>query len=167
MEHHTGETGKNTTNNEIQRFLAFSLGQEQFAVPLLSVKEVIAMPEYTPVPYTPAHFLGIINLRGQVISVIDMRTKFGIKPENSAETAVIICDLAPLCVGIVVNSVNSVLSLTHSQINPKPQIESSKKTDHITGVTKIGERLCLLLYIAKALDLQDLMAIRAQEKKTA
>ncbi len=74
------------------RFLCFSLGNEHYAIPLLTVKEVIAPPETTPVPQTPAYFKGIMNLRGQVISVIDLRTKLGIKPLQSAENAVIICD---------------------------------------------------------------------------
>ena len=141
---------------EVKRFLAFSLGQEQFAIPLLSVKEVIAKPDYTPIPHTPAHFLGIINLRGQVISVVDMRTKFGIKADPSAETAVIICDLHPLSIGVVVNSVNSVLSLTEDKISPPPEIESSKKTDHFLGVAKHDNKLVLLLDIAKALGVEDL-----------
>ncbi len=160
------DTTKVQTN--VQRFLNFSLGTEQYAVPLLCVKEVVATPDFTSIPYTPPHFLGIINLRGQVISVIDMRTKFGIKSDPNGESAVIICDLSPLCIGIVVNSVNCVLSLADQDIQPKPQIESSKKTDHITGVTKQGEKLVLLLDIAKALDVQDLtLAKNATEKKAS
>jgi purine-binding chemotaxis protein CheW len=85
------------------RYLSFSLGTEEYAIPLLAVKEVIAMPEFTSVPYTPSHFLGIMNLRGQVISVMDLRKKLGIKPGSTAETAVIICDLSPLCIGVVVD----------------------------------------------------------------
>ena len=76
-----------------ERFLCFSLGAEEYAIPLLVVREVIAMPEYTPVPYTPPYFLGIMNLRGQVISVMDLRQKLGLKPRSDAETTVIICDL--------------------------------------------------------------------------
>lgn len=152
----------------VQRFLAFSLGQEEFAMPLLCVKEVIAMPDFTPIPQTPPHFLGVINLRGQVISVIDLRSKFGIKAENSAELAVIICDLSPLSIGVVVNSVNSVLSLAEEDIQPRPEIESTKRTDHITGVAKQGARLTLLIDIAKALDVADLAAMKnAGDKKRA
>lgn len=152
----------------LQRFLAFSLGQEEFAIPLLAVKEVIAMPDFTPIPQTPSHFLGIVNLRGQVISVIDLRTKFGIKADTTAESAVIICDLHPICIGVVVNAVNSVLSLAEEDINPRPEIESTKKTDHITGVTKQGSKLVLLIDIAKSLDVADLAAMKqAGDKKRA
>lgn len=158
---------KKAGTGEIKRFLAFSLGQEHYAIPLLAVKEVIAMPDFTPVPYTPPHFLGIINLRGQVISVIDMRLKFGIKAEKTHESAVIICDFNSVSVGIVVNSVNSVLSLNEEAISPTPEIESTKKTDHIIGVTKQGPKLVILLDIAKALDMDDLNAIKNAEKKRA
>ena len=93
-----------------ERYLCFSLGEETFAIPLLSVREVIAVPEITRVPQTPAHFMGIMNLRGQVISILDLRTKMGIKVQKTSETPVIICDLSPLCVGVVVDSIQAVLN---------------------------------------------------------
>jgi purine-binding chemotaxis protein CheW len=143
-----------------ERFLNFSLGEEEYAIPLLSVKEVIALPDITPVPFTPAHFLGIMNLRGQVISVIDLRQKFGIKPKSNTETAVIICDLNPTCLGIVVDSVNSVLSPQASEISEKPEIQSSKNTDYIQGVYRQDKRLVLLLDVTKTLDMEDRKAIQ-------
>lgn len=171
--------------NEIERYLTFSLTTEEYGIPLLQVKEVIAMPDITPVPYTPGHFLGIMNLRGQVISVIDLRLKLGMTVgESSDEKAVIILDLgidqSTLYLGVVVDSVNSVLSLEHSQISPTPEINSDRKTDYITGVArseesqntgheKNAQKLILLLDIAKALDMGDLQAIRrkAGEERTA
>ena len=72
-----------------QRYLSFSLGSEDYAIPLLSVKEVIAVPEITPIPFTPSHFLGIMNLRGQVISIIDLRSKLGIKTKRERRN---VCD---------------------------------------------------------------------------
>ncbi len=143
-----------------KRFLAFSLGEEEYAVPLLSVKEVIAMPEITAIPYTPPHFLGIMNLRGQVISVIDLRLKFNMKATSNQETAVIICDLSPLCLGIVVDSVNQVLSLTEEDIQPRPEVESNKKTDYIMGVTRHDKNLILLLDIVRTLNVEDHLAAK-------
>lgn len=150
----------NSKSGEIKRYLQFSVGPEDYAIPLLSVREVIAMPDITRIPYTPPHFLGIMNLRGQVISIIDLRLKFGIKADSNADTAVIICDLAPLCLGIVVNSVNSVLPLRESDISEKPEIQSSKASDYITGVTRKEKSLILLLDIAKALDVADHAAVK-------
>jgi purine-binding chemotaxis protein CheW len=160
MDNSSNNSANEEGTSSMSRFLSFSLAKEDYAVPLLSVKEVIAMPEITPIPYTPSHFLGIMNLRGQVISVIDLRTKFNIKPEASSETAVIICDLKPICLGVVVNSVNSVLSLLEKDINPRPEFQSSKASDYITGVTRKEEKLILLIDIARALDVADQTAMK-------
>ncbi len=151
-----------TVSTEAKRFLNFSLAEEEFAVPLLSVREVIAIPETTPIPFTPAHFLGIMNLRGQVISVIDLRLKFGFKgnPLATTEKAVIICDINGLAIGVVVDSVNHVLSVQEKDIQPRPEIQSSKASDYILGVTEKDKRLILLLDIAKALDVADYQAIK-------
>ncbi len=149
------------------RYLVFMLGEEHYGVPLLSVKEVIALPEFTPVPYTPSHFLGVMNLRGQVISVIDLRNKFGIKAQNSSETVVIICDLAPVVVGVVVNSVDYVVSLHEKDIQPRPQIESKKSTEYLSGVARKDQHLILLLDLAKALDVEDRVAINQVNQKKA
>ncbi len=150
------------------RYLCFSLGNEEYAIPLLDVKEVIAMPDITPVPCTPSHFLGIMNLRGQVISVLDLRSKLSIKPNPNAETAVIICDLQPNSIGVVVDSVNAVLNPSPDQISAKPEIQSKAGTDYITGVYRHQEKLVLFLEIAKSLNIGDQQAIaRATATKKA
>jgi purine-binding chemotaxis protein CheW len=158
-----------TTDSNASRYLSFTLGTEDYAIPLLSVREVIAIPEITPIPSTPAHFLGIMNLRGQVISIIDLRQKLGIKPVNSADSAVIICDLSPLCIGVVVDSINSVLSPNDSEIAEKPEIQSSRNTDYIKGVFRSNNKLVLLLDVAKALSIEDIRtaAKTAQADKKA
>jgi purine-binding chemotaxis protein CheW len=150
--------------NGRERFLSFSLGTEEYAVPLLAVREVIAMPEYTPVPYTPPYFLGIMNLRGQVISVMDMRQKLGVKAVKSEETTVIICDLGGISIGVVVDSVNTVLSPDAGEIAPKPDIQSSRATDFITGVYRKENKLILFLDIAKSLNLEDQSAIQRNQQ---
>jgi purine-binding chemotaxis protein CheW len=74
--------------NPNSRYLSFNVGKEQYAIPLLTVREVIGMPEITPVPFTPNYFLGIMNLRGQIISVVDLRLKLGLGAgKNTSETA--------------------------------------------------------------------------------
>lgn len=155
------------TSGDTERFLSFSLGPEEYAIPLLGVREVIAVPEITPVPHTPPHFLGMMNLRGQVISIIDLRLKFNIKAEKTGETAVIICDLGGCSLGVVINSVNSVLALTEADIAPKPEIQSQKSTEYITGVAKRDGRLVLLLDIYKALSVQEHAAISKAAVKKA
>ena len=142
-----------------QRFLCFSLGEEGFAIPLLSVKEVIAPPEITTVPQTPPYFLGIMNLRGQIISVMDLRLKLSIKPKVSSETAIIICDIKPNSIGIVVDSIDCVLNQKSNEISENPEISSSASADCINGVFRNQDKLVLVLDIQKILNVGDRQAI--------
>lgn len=146
------------------RFLAFSLGPEEYAIPLLAVREVIAVPDITPVPQSPAHFLGIMNLRGQVISVLDLRTKFGIKPQSSEETSVIILDLQDHALGVVVDSVNSVVSPPADQMSDPPEMEGNRNADAITKVFRKENNLVLILDIFKTLSKDDRSALARSQK---
>lgn len=141
--------------NDLTRYLCFSLGNEEFAMPLLKVKEVIGVPDTTPIPQSPSYFVGIMNLRGSVISILDMRLKMGIKSKNGDETTVIILDIGETKLGIVVDCVNSVVSIPSEEILPKPMIESSKSAEYIAGVFRKQEHLVLLLDIEKALSIED------------
>ncbi len=144
-----------------ERFLVFSLCDEQYAIELSKVKEVIAMTETTPIPYAPSYFKGIMNLRGQVISVIDLRLKFKLnKAEINSETAIIILDLSPLCLGIIVNSVNSVMALNPNEIGDAPDVETSIKGDFLKGVARKDDKLILLLDIGATLNVEDLKAMK-------
>ena len=146
------------------RFLSFSLGEEEFGMPLHTVREVIAMPETTPVPQSPKYFLGIMNLRGQVISVVDLRVKLGITPKKTSETAVVICDIGTTLIGMVVDSVNQVLSPAKEDVSEKPEIESSKASQFITGVYREEKKLVLYIDIAKCLDIADHTLVQNQKK---
>lgn len=156
-------------SSEVQRFLCFGLNTEDYAIPLLSVREVIAMPDTTPIPNTPAHFLGIMNLRGQVISIIDLRTKFGFKTDKSNETCVIICDFSGLSLGMVVSGVKNVLAVEPKDIGARPDLQGSKTAEYVTGVVKRDKKLILLINISKALGVEDhkVIAKTAEGKKAA
>ncbi len=143
-----------------KRYICFNLGTEEYAIPLLTVREVIAVPEITHVPFSPPYFLGIMNLRGQVISVIDLRQKLGIKPNENSETAVIICDLAPLSLGLVVDSINSVLSPKDDEVSEKPEMPNNKNTEYITNVYRKANQLILMLDIKKTLTGEDQAALK-------
>ena len=133
------------------KYLIFALGDESYGIPLLEVKEVIAVPETTPLPFTPKHFRGIMNLRGQVISIIDLREKFHIPTESDEASAVIICDIDPFCIGVVVDSVVSVLNATKAIFSQKPEIERYKAHDYVENMCQHNEQLILLLNLRKAL----------------
>lgn len=139
------------------RFLVFSLGQEQYGVPLLQVKEVLGITEITPIPSMPAFFKGIMNLRGQVISVIDLRAKLNIKKiDYGAETVIVILDLFPFSIGVIVDSVDSVLSLIEAEITPPPEVEFDPQLSYIQGVARKDKNLILLFNIEKALGMDAL-----------
>jgi purine-binding chemotaxis protein CheW len=109
-----------------------------------------------------------MNLRGQVISIMDLRQKLGVKPVNQTETTVIICDLGGASIGVVVDSVNTVLTPKAEEVSPKPEIQSNRPTDYITGVFRKDKKLILFLDLSKSLSLEDQNAIkRSQEKKKA
>jgi purine-binding chemotaxis protein CheW len=149
------------------RYLCFSLGPEDYAMPLLSVKEVIALPEITPVPQTPPYFMGIINLRGQIISVLDIRAKLGIKPVRSMETAVIICNLEQNSIGVVVDAINYVANPSPDAISPKPEIQTQRSGDYIMGVFRNNDRLILILDVKKLLTVGDQHEIQKHSQKKA
>lgn len=151
------------------RYLCFDLGNREFAIPLLSAKEVIGVPEVTAVPQSPAHFLGIMNLRGNVISVMDLRVKLGVKPNATGanENTVIILDLGDYNLGVVVDRVNSVQTVDKEQVSDPPVVETTTKSEYITGVFRKEEKLILMLDISKALSVEDRSVIKPKGVKAA
>lgn len=151
-------------NTELSRFIEFSLGREDYAIPLLMVREVISVPDTTPIPKSPGHFLGIMNLRGQVISVVDLRKKLKIEAKQDKEEAVIIVDIGGMNIGVVVDSINKVLAFSSDEVSEMPEVENQINTHFIFGVYKKENALTVLLDIAKVLDLTDLEAISGVKK---
>lgn len=149
------------------RYICFNLGAQEYGVPLLSIKEVLALPEVTPIPQSPNHFLGIMNLRGNVISVMDLRIKIGVKSANTDETSVMILDLGSYLLGVVVDKINAVLTLNEGDISERPILESTKSTDYIENVYRSKDQLVLLISIAKALSLEDQTHLSNQTIKAA
>lgn len=155
----------NAKSGSMERFIEFCLGDEDYAIPLLMVREVISIPETTPIPKAPKHFIGLMNLRGQVISIVDLRTKLTIKPnENHSDSAVIIVDFGGMNIGIVVDSINKVLAFNTSEIQEMPEVQTQVKSDYIHGVYKKEDGLTVLLDIAKCLDIQDYSILNSLNK---
>lgn len=152
------------TNAELSRFIEFSLGNEDYAIPLLMVREVISVPDTTPIPKSPSHFVGIMNLRGQVISVVDLRKKLKVEAKKDKEEAVIIVDIGGMNIGVVVDSINKVLAFSSEEVSEMPEVEHQLNTHYIFGVYKKEKSLTVLLDIAKVLDLKDIEAINGTKK---
>lgn len=152
---------------DAKRYLCFSLGKEKFAIPLLQVKEVIAFVEPTPIPQAPAYFRGIFNLRGNVISLLDLRSKIKVgKPDITTETTIIILDINSTLLGVVVDSVNSVTKFESVDLSAAPKTDSATKVDFISGVAKANNTLTLILNLELVLNVGDLNIIKNSTQKT-
>lgn len=158
---------KKVNTSDLSRFIEFSLGEEDYAIPLLMVREVISVPETTPIPKSPTHFLGIMNLRGQIISIVDLRKKLKVDAKKDKEEAVIIVDIGGMNIGVVIDSINKVLAFSAEDVSEMPEVEHQINTQYILGVYKKEKTLTVLLDIAKVLDLKDMEAINRTMKQAA
>ncbi len=146
------------------KFLTFALGKEEYGLQILKVREIIGYMDITAVPRTPSYVKGVINLRGQVISVVDLRSKFAMdSAEKTDETCIIVVEIVAqdrkLCTGIVVDRVSEVLDISADKIEEPPAFGSSVQTDFILGMGKIGESVKILLDIDRVLATSDIAVI--------
>jgi len=147
---HTANTGK-TVNHDDSKFLTFKLADEEYGVEILKVREIIGVMEITSVPQMPGYMKGVINLRGKVIPVIDLRLRFGFQEiEYTEQTCIIVVDVGRE-IGIIVDTVSEVLDIPQGNIEPPPQIGSSLDTSFILGMGKVGEAVKILLAIDRVL----------------
>jgi purine-binding chemotaxis protein CheW len=147
--------GNGTATRE-GKYLTFALGNEEYGLEILKVREIIGYMDITAVPQTPGYVKGVINLRGQVIPVIDLRAKFGMaSTERTEETCIIVVETAQkgrrFSTGIVVDHVSEVLDIAGVNIEDAPQFGSSVDTGFILGMGKVGESVKILLDIDKVL----------------
>ncbi|MHC4534372.1 MAG: chemotaxis protein CheW [Planctomycetota bacterium] len=146
------------------KYLTFALGAEEYGLEILKVREIIGFMEITAVPQTPAYVKGVINLRGQVIPVIDLRTNFGMDTaEVTEETCIIVVETRhgdrKFSTGVVVDHVQEVLDIAGKDIEEAPQFGSAVNTDFILGMGKIGESVKILLDIDRVLASNDLSGL--------
>jgi purine-binding chemotaxis protein CheW len=151
----TKQSSRNLLNKE-GKYLTFALGPEEYGLEILKVREIIGYMDITAVPQTPHHVKGVINLRGQVIPVIDLRAKFGMEiAEVTDQTCIIVVEITQgnrsYSTGIVVDRVQEVLDIAGGDIEEAPQFGSSVNTDFILGMGKVGTAVKILLDIDKVL----------------
>lgn len=148
------------TEHDGDRHICFNVGEEEYAIPLLFMKEVINKPDTTRIPKAPAYFEGLMNLRGQVLSLLDLRKKMGVKPlEDNVEESVIILDLSGCSLGVLVDRVNQVLMISEDQVQDTLERKKGKITEFVTGcVQREQEDLLLLLDIESLLNVKSMLA---------
>ena len=135
---------------DAQQFLTFKLAGEEYGVGILTVQEIRGWSSVTKVPHTPTWLLGVINLRGVVVPIIDLRVKFKFaSAEYNDTTVVIILTVATRVVGVVVDGVSDVITLGASQIKPAPSLGSGSDTSHIIGFGTLDERMRILMDVEK------------------
>jgi purine-binding chemotaxis protein CheW len=144
------------------KYLSFSLGGEEYGIGILQVREIIGMMRVTPVPQSPDFVKGVINLRGKVIPVIDLRLRFGMEGiEYTDRTCIIVvemnCAAGWVQIGIVVDSVSEVLYIKAADVEDTPAFGTSLDTDYILGMAKTASSVKILLDIDKVLTIDEYM----------
>lgn len=143
---------KDLDSKELLQLVTFRLGNEEFSLDILRVQEIIRHMELTRVPRTPEFVDGVINLRGRVIPVLDLRKRFGLpSDEHTSETRIIVVDVDNRTVGLKVDAVSEVLRLPADTVEPPPAIVTGAESDYIKGVGKLDGRLLILLDVEKIL----------------
>ncbi len=160
-----GESG-----DKENKFLTFCLGQEEYGVEILRVREIIGIIGITPLPQMPEYVKGVINLRGKIIPVIELRTKFALPSvEYTEATCVIVVEVSEdndsdhFQMGVIVDSVSEVLDIDRDDIEPAPRFGSALKTEYILGMGKVSqadrEKVIILLDIDKVMTQEDLASL--------
>ena len=146
-------------------FLTFRLGEEEYGIEILKVQEIRGYEAVTAIANAPAFIKGVINLRGIIVPIVDMRIKFGFKKvEYNQFTVVIILNVAGRVVGVVVDSVSDVVTLGAGQIRPAPDLGTTLNTSYITGLGTIDNRMLILVDIQKLMSSEDMALVeRAAE----
>ena len=151
-------------NKKEHKYLTFSLNNEDYGLDIFKVKEIIGIMDITPVPQTPDYFKGVINLRGKIIPIIDLRIRFGMEHKEYTEhTCIIVIELKGktglIQMGIIVDTVTEVSNIDKEDIESPPSFGTKLNTDYILGIAKGKEKVKILLDIEKVLTEEELIMI--------
>jgi purine-binding chemotaxis protein CheW len=152
-------------NETSQQYVTFGLGEELFGVAVNRTREILSLTPVTKVPQTPEYLLGVINLRGQVVPVVDMRLKLGLPAGDQTEDTCIIVvevqvDGEAIVVGALADAVREVMEIRADQIEPPPRLGTRLNTEFINGMGKVGEEFLILLNIDKVFNSDELAIVQ-------
>jgi purine-binding chemotaxis protein CheW len=150
--------------NREGKYLTFVLAGEEYGIGILKVKEIIGIMAITTVPQTPAYMKGVINLRGKVIPIVDLRVKFGMEAIDYTEkTCIIVVEIAnsgqKVMIGVLVDCVSEVLNIKGADIEDAPNFGSRLNTNYILGMAKTGGRVKILLDIDRVLSVEEMVVL--------
>ena len=160
-----GNQSKKKDVDEVNHeFLAFTLGKEEYGIDILKVQEIRGYEAITRIANAPDFLKGVINLRGIIVPIVDMRIKFQLgTPTYDQLTVVIILNIGARVVGMVVDSVSDVTTLTPDQIRPPPEMSTTFNTDFLIGLGTLGERMLILVDIEKLMSSEEMGLLEYKE----
>jgi purine-binding chemotaxis protein CheW len=138
------------TEAQTRQLVAFTLGDEEYGIPITLVQEIIRFTPPRPIPGSSVHVEGVINLRGRIIPVVDLKRRFGISSE-AEDTKIVIVELAERTVGVIVDEVKEVITIDAETIEPAPSGVASASTEYIDSVAKLDGRLLVILELSQLL----------------
>jgi purine-binding chemotaxis protein CheW len=144
------------------QYLTVNLADEEYGIDILAVREIRGWTSVTRIPQAPGYVLGVLNLRGAIVPVLDLRLRFGLsREEYTGTTVTVIITVAGRLFGIVVDAVSDVLDVEQNNVRPVPDMGTAVDTEYLKGLTSIGERMVLLLDADKLLQPQDAQMLDA------
>jgi len=148
------QTGKGSAANafmsDVDQFLTFMLGGEEYGIQILNVQEIRGFSSITPIPNMPSYIKGVMNLRGAVVPVLDLRAKFSMDlADYNQFTVIIVVTVGSKVLGLIVDAVSDVLNVEKREIEPAPELGAGVDTSFLSGMAKAGEKLVSLLDIEK------------------
>lgn len=155
--------GQHLKKKDFLHVVSFKLHQEEYAIEITKVKEIILLEGITRIPQVPEFIEGIINLRGNVIPIIDLRKRFGLSAEERTEhTRIIVTRMEGRIIGLIVDSVSQVMKIPKADVQPPPDTIASISGKYILGIGKVDERMIILLDIEKILTESEKQSLAAQ-----
>jgi purine-binding chemotaxis protein CheW len=160
------KSGGPVTVGAAGKYLTFRLGREEYGLPVLKVREIIKLMDITAVPQAPPHVKGVINLRGKVIPVVDLRLKFGFESQEYTErTSIIVVEVAGthgrIQMGVIVDTVSEVLNVSADEIEETPDFGEHVRTDFMCGVAKVKGAVKILLDLDRVFAVEAVAATQA------
>ena len=144
------------------QYLTVNLAEEEYAIDILAVREIRGWTPVTRIPQAPHYVLGVLNLRGAIVPVLDLRLRFGLaREEYTATTVTVIVTVAERLFGVIVDAVSDVLDVRPDQLRPVPDMGTTVDTEYLKGLTAIEDRMVLLLDVDKLLQPQDAQMLEA------
>jgi purine-binding chemotaxis protein CheW len=150
------------------QIVGFRVGRETFGIPIAQVHEIVRVPEITAVPNAPEFVEGVMNLRGKIVPVVDIRKRFGEQvPQPSNRNRVVVAEVDRKLVGLIVDTASEVLKIPSSQVEPAPSVFQEAELTYVTGMGKLRDRLIILIDLSKVLQHGELRPVTNGAAKPA